>query len=59
MKKIAILGASGSIGTNTLNVLRNHQDKFSLVDLAPDSPDINAAEINFFKINTNCCKNYQ
>ena len=31
MKKIAILGASGSIGTNTLNVLRNHQDKFSLV----------------------------
>lgn len=31
MKKIAILGASGSIGTSTLNVIRNHQDKFSLV----------------------------
>ena len=31
MKKIAILGASGSIGTSTLNVIRNHSDKFELV----------------------------
>lgn len=31
MKKIAILGASGSIGTSTLNVIRNHKDKFELV----------------------------
>lgn len=31
MKKIAILGASGSIGTSTLNVIRNHLDKFELV----------------------------
>ena len=31
MKKIAILGASGSIGTSTINVIRNHLDKFNLV----------------------------
>ena len=31
MKKLAILGASGSIGTSTLNVIRNHSDKFELV----------------------------
>lgn len=31
MKNIVILGASGSIGTNTLEVLKRHQDKFNLV----------------------------
>lgn len=31
MKKIAILGASGSIGTNTLKVISTHKDKFDLV----------------------------
>ena len=31
MKKIAILGASGSIGTSTLDVIRKNKDKFSLV----------------------------
>lgn len=31
MKKIAILGASGSIGTSTLEVLRRHKVKFMLV----------------------------
>lgn len=31
MKKIAILGASGSIGTSTLEVIRRHKDKFELV----------------------------
>lgn len=31
MKKIAILGASGSIGSQTLDVIRIHSDKFSLV----------------------------
>ncbi|MEO0264101.1 MAG: 1-deoxy-D-xylulose-5-phosphate reductoisomerase [candidate division WOR-3 bacterium] len=30
-KGIALLGASGSIGKNTLEVLRKHKDKFSLV----------------------------
>lgn len=31
MKKVAILGASGSIGTSTLEVIRRHKDKFTLV----------------------------
>ncbi len=31
MKTISLLGASGSIGTQTLDVLRTHQDKFRLV----------------------------
>ena len=31
MKNIALLGASGSIGTSTLEVIRRHQDKFNLV----------------------------
>lgn len=31
MKNIALLGASGSIGTSTLEVIKRHQDKFNLV----------------------------
>ncbi len=31
MKRVAILGASGSIGTNTIEVLKNHKDLFNLV----------------------------
>ena len=31
MKNIAILGASGSIGTSTLEVIKRHQDEFNLV----------------------------
>lgn len=34
MKKVAILGASGSIGQNTLEVLEKHQDKFKLVSFS-------------------------
>ena len=34
MKKIAILGASGSIGSQTLEVIRRHNDKFSLVSFS-------------------------
>lgn len=34
MKKIIILGSSGSIGTQTLDVVRQHPDKFSVVALA-------------------------
>ena len=34
MKKIAILGASGSIGTNTLEVIRKNKDKFDLVSFS-------------------------
>ncbi len=31
MKNIAIIGATGSIGTQTLSVIREHKDKFNLV----------------------------
>jgi len=30
MKEITILGSTGSIGVNTLNVISNHQDKFNV-----------------------------
>lgn len=35
-KNIVILGATGSIGENTLKVLRKHRDKFRLVGVACD-----------------------
>jgi len=31
MKQIILLGATGSIGTQTLDIIRNHSDKFKLV----------------------------
>jgi len=31
MKKIILLGATGSIGTQTLDIIRNHSDRFQLV----------------------------
>lgn len=34
MKKIAVLGSTGSIGTQTLDVVRQHGDKLSIVALA-------------------------
>lgn len=37
MKKILILGSSGSIGINTLNVVRNFPDKFRVVGLSVNS----------------------
>ncbi|UTW69222.1 hypothetical protein KHA80_19955 [Anaerobacillus sp. HL2] len=30
MKKVSLLGATGSIGTQTLEVIGSHPDKFSL-----------------------------
>jgi 1-deoxy-D-xylulose-5-phosphate reductoisomerase len=37
MKKILILGSSGSIGINTLNVVRNFPDKFRVIGLSVNS----------------------
>ena len=37
MKKILILGSSGSIGINTLNVVRNFPEKFRVVGLSANS----------------------
>ena len=34
MKRIAILGSTGSIGRSTLNVIENHPDRFQLATLA-------------------------
>ena len=50
MKKIALIGSTGSIGKQTLNVCRRHPDKFKIVSLAAGS---NAgeffAQVNEFK----------
>ena len=37
MKRIAILGSTGSIGGSTLNVIENHPDRFQLVTMAAGS----------------------
>jgi 1-deoxy-D-xylulose-5-phosphate reductoisomerase len=37
MKKIIILGSTGSIGTQTLDVIRRHPDRFKIVGLAAGS----------------------
>ena len=34
MKKIALIGSTGSIGKQTLSVVRRHKDKFKIVSLA-------------------------
>lgn len=34
MKNISILGATGSIGTQTLDVIRSQKDKFKLVGIS-------------------------
>ncbi|MEK6623233.1 MAG: hypothetical protein AABZ13_12180, partial [Planctomycetota bacterium] len=34
MKNIVVLGSTGSIGTNTLEVARNLKDKFRVVGLS-------------------------
>ena len=37
MKRIAILGSTGSIGRNTLEVIKHHPDKFKVVALSANS----------------------
>src|SRR5229473_2063652 len=37
MKRIAILGSTGSIGRSTLNVIENHPDRFQLLTMAAGS----------------------
>lgn len=39
MKKIVILGATGSIGTNTLDIIRRFPDQFQVVGLTAKSSD--------------------
>lgn len=50
MKKILVLGSSGSIGVSTLDVIRNFPDKFSVSGLTVNSRiDILENQINEFK----------
>ena len=44
-KKIVLLGATGSIGSNTLQVLRAHPDRLELVGVSARSKDRALAEI--------------
>ncbi|MCS7053389.1 MAG: 1-deoxy-D-xylulose-5-phosphate reductoisomerase [Ignavibacterium sp.] len=37
MKKVLILGSTGSIGVNSLNVIREHPDKFQVVGITTNS----------------------
>ncbi len=50
MKKISILGSTGSIGVNTLDVISKHPDKFQVVGLAAGENDsLLQAQIEKFK----------
>jgi 1-deoxy-D-xylulose-5-phosphate reductoisomerase len=50
MKKILILGSSGSIGVNTLNVIRNFPERFSVIGLTVNSRiDVLEQQIKEFK----------
>ena len=50
MKKIAILGSTGSIGTQTLDVVREHPDELEVVALAAGrNKDRLNAQIEEFK----------
>lgn len=50
LKKISLLGATGSIGTQTLDVIKHHSDQFSLIAMSVGR-NINLAldQINMFK----------
>jgi len=49
VKRIALLGSTGSIGTQTLDVVRKHPDRFSVVALvAGSSTELLAAQVDEF-----------
>lgn len=50
MKKISILGSTGSIGTQTLDVVRANKDKFEVVAISANSSiDLLLGQINEFR----------
>lgn len=50
MKKVFILGSTGSIGVNTLNVIRNFSDRFKVAGLTVNSRiDLLEQQIKEFK----------
>lgn len=57
-RPIVLLGATGSIGTSTLEVLRNHPDKLSLIGIAADSNYKKLAAIAYeFEVPHACLSN--
>jgi 1-deoxy-D-xylulose-5-phosphate reductoisomerase len=49
-RKISILGSTGSIGTNTLNIIRDHRDRFDVASLScGSSVPLLLQQINEFK----------
>ena len=46
MKRIAILGSTGSIGTNALDVIRRNPDKFKVVGLTANANFSSLAQRN-------------
>ena len=52
MKKITLLGSTGSIGTQTLDVIRQNRDKFEVVAISANrSVDLILEQILEFKDN--------
>lgn len=50
MKSLSILGSTGSIGKNTLEVVKNHPDQFNVVGLAVgNNVELLESQINIFK----------
>jgi len=50
VKRIALLGSTGSIGTQTLDVVRKHPDRFRVVGLAAGSnAELLAAQVDEFR----------
>lgn len=50
MKRIVILGSTGSIGKNALDIISRHRDRFSVVGLSAGSNiDLLEEQINIFK----------
>ena len=55
MKKITLLGSTGSIGTQTLDVLRSNPDKFQLVAMSfGTNVDLGARQANAFQPSVIC-----
>ena len=51
-KKIAILGSTGSIGTQALDVVKQHHNKFEVVALSTNKNiELLAQQVDFFNLN--------
>ena len=56
MKKIGILGSTGSVGTQALQIIKNHPDKFKVKYLACESNvSLLVKQAKFFKPEYICC----